>query len=156
MQDFFEWRIRKSYQEIAVATNPEHIIQGAPTLDSIKEGIWGNSPVPPNIPKSETEPIANGENQQPEEREVNRPEEGDSTAPSSNSSGLVKRFSSPSYERFGKFVDDKLKRVDDLNKGLGDKGMGHLASSTFSNNPVQAGDTPTISKGIPVTDAVPF
>jgi len=155
MQEYFEWRALKTYKEIAIATNPEHIIQGSPTLDSIKEAIWGNSPVPPNIPKTEAEPIANGDKQQPEEKEITRPEEGDSTAPSINNSGLAKKFSSPSFDTFNRFVDKKMNQTDDLNKGLGEKGMGNLSSTTFKNEPVNAGDTPTISHGIPVSE-VPF
>jgi len=151
MHSLNEWRTRRLF-EIAVAIDPERIIQGAPTLDSVKESIWGNTKVPPNIPNIERAPIANGD------KPVFDEEEGDSepeffspnsTAPSVNNGGLVL----PHYPKFEKFLDRKLTRVEELNKKtnpLGHKGMGHIGSSTFDAEPVKAGDTPTISHGIPV------
>ena len=152
MRSLLEWRVRKLH-EIAIATNPEHIIRGAPTLDSVKESIWGNSKVPPNIPTSEAEPVANGEKQIPEERDDEMEYcEPDSTAPSVSNSGLVsqKPILSPGITR-----TMRQKLPVKLNQGasdtnLGDRGMGYIGASTFKNAPAQAGEIPTVSHGMPV------
>ena len=148
MQSLNEWRIRQLF-EIAVAIDPERIIQGAPTLDSVKESIWGNTKVPPNIPSTEDEPIANGNKPVFDEKDDEEPEDyvPDSTAPSVNNGGLA----TSSYPKFEKFLDRKLARVEKLNKEpLGHKGMGYVGSSTFDTEPAKPGETPTISHGIPV------
>ena len=144
MQPLYEWRIKK-YEEIAVSTNPDHIIRGMPTLPSIKENIWGNSPIPPNIPKTSESPVANGEVPYPEEKTQDQPNYKDETAPSINNGGMVKNL---------KWIEFLQKK--DTQRGLGNKGMGHLSSSTFKNIPVPAGETPTISHGVPVSDEIPF
>ncbi len=153
MQSLLEWRIKKLY-EIAIATNPDHIIKGAPTLDSVKESIWANSKVPPNIPTTEVEPIANGEKQIPEEQDDESDYcEPDSTAPSINNGGLAsqKPILNPELIRT---LRSKLYHTK-LNQGasdtsLGNRGMGYIGASTFNSPPVEAGDTPTISHGEPV------
>ena len=156
MRSLLEWRVRKLH-EIAVAINPEHIIRGAPTLDSVKEGIWGNSKIPPNILSTEVEPIANGEKQIPEDQDDEMDYcEPDSTAPSLSNGGLVsqKPILSPEIMRT---MRQNLHHTK-LNQGasdanLGDRGMGYIGASTFNNTPAQAGDIPTVSHGMPVGGA---
>lgn len=76
--------------------------------------------------------------------------EPDSTAPSSNCGGLVSTPPpKPSFQELLKKWKDDKKQVDFIsNKGLGERGMGFLKSTTFE--PVKAGEIPTISHGIPV------
>ena len=144
MQSLLEWRIRKIH-EIAVAVNPEDIIKGAPTLDSVKEGIWGQSKIPPNIPTTEAEPIANGEKQIPEERDDELDYcEPDSTAPSINSGGLASQPPAITYQPRSRLPSFRQ------SKPLGYRGMGYVGASTFNGLPTKAGETPTISHGMPV------
>jgi len=154
MKSLSSWRIKKLY-EIAITTNPDRIILGAPTLDSVKEQIWGNSKVPPYIPNTESNPIANGNEELPrflDSRETSP--EFDSTAPSVNSGGLLsqKQFKSTFEELIKKWRDEHKRKTEfDSNKALGDRGMAHIGNSTFNKNTIDAGETPTISHGIPVS-----
>jgi hypothetical protein len=155
MKSLSSWRIHQLY-EIAIATNPDHIILGAPTLDSVKEQLWGNSRVPPYIPNTEVNPIANGnvEDALPQFMDSrDTTPEFDSTAPSVNNGGLLNRvkFKSTFEELIKKWRDEHRAKTEfDSNKGLGDHGMGYIGSSTFNRNTVNAGESPTISRGIPV------
>lgn len=151
MQSFKKWRIKKLYEEIAVATNPEHIIQGLPTLDSVKESIWGDSKVPPNIPSTEKEPIANGNKDIPEEREESDEIEPNSTAPSVNSGGLASNRPTLNPSTFRKLREKPTPVNPGMsNARLGDRGMGYIGASTFDSPATQAGETPTLSHGMPV------
>lgn len=80
---------------------------------------------------------------------INDEQEPDSTAPSSNCGGLASDPPKPSFqELLKKWKDDRKQANFISNKGLGERGMGFLKSTTFK--PVSAGETPTISHGIPV------
>lgn len=150
MKSLSSWRIGKLY-EIAIATNPDHIIRGAPTLDSVKEQLWGNSRTPPYIPNTEVNPIANGNVDLSQEFLNDETPEFDSTAPSINNGGLLsqKKFKSTFDDLIRKWRAEHKKSTDfSSNKGLGDRGMGYIGNSTFGT--VDAGETPTISHGIPV------
>ena len=52
----------------------------------------------------------------------------------------------PFFQKTRKF----MKKIRDEKGGLGELGMKRVGQSTFDREPVKAGGTPTISRGIPV------
>lgn len=106
---------------------------------------------PPYIPNSESNRIGNGDKLTPGSND--RSYEPQQTAPSMNNGGLSSQQHKPTFkELLEKWKSERNQPTTDFtsNKGLGDRGMGHLGSSSFSRNPEKAGDNPTISHGIPV------
>lgn len=55
---------------------------------------------------------------------------------------------------------DKLTQLptpqEEHKNGLGELGMDKISKSTFGENPLKAGRTPTISSGVPVQEAAPY
>ncbi len=144
MKSILEWRIHKLYD------------------NSIED--FGNSRIPSYIPNTEVYPIANGNNFFPRFDDPQEFKEPDSTAPSFNNAGLPSQTPllnnaglplqqyKPTFQELVKKWNAQRKQSVDFssNKGLGELGMGYVGNSTFKNNPVSAGENPTISHGMPV------
>jgi len=128
MKSLEEWRNKNLYNE----TN---------------ENIWGHSKTPPYIPATEDEIVGN-------EEEIifnlsvpqDLPDEPDSTAPSSQSSGMLKDMG---LSMQAMNMMQRMNMEPRIQSPL--PPFGHLGNSNLKyREPVAAGETPLLSKGMPI------
>ena len=111
MKSFNYWNNKKLYQEIAITTNRKAIIQGSPTLPSIRDNIFRNSQVEPDIMAAHDE-IGNSDGDEDSKKfPPHYSGHGDDTAPSTESGGII---DGPNGS-----LDDVIDAIEDLSKRNG-------------------------------------